>query len=140
VSPTKFQSLPQLIAQSRQLRHSAGIRAVPADLYRDLVIAAAEIAAERSDLSESQEDLLRSVCKAVDGLRGDFNRPVYVFDNVLYRLASWLPEVVFVAADTADGEIPVAKPKRKRGGRKPKPAAEPASDSPGDDAVTLPAE
>lgn len=96
MKPSALQSLPQLLEFAAGQRHNAGIVAVPAHLFRDLVIAAAEAGAANTELTPSEESFLRDACDAVDGLRKDFDRPLYVAANRLFRLGR------FVQIDNAD--------------------------------------
>jgi len=140
-------TLAELLEFAAGQRHNNGIAAVPANLFRDLVIEAATAGAKRAELTQSEESFLRDSCDAVDGLRKDFDRLLYVQANRLYRLGTFvsvaepqpgyaaefgvpvpddLPEV---AEPDEPPEIPepeaepAPKPKPKRG-RKPKPKAD----------------
>jgi len=87
----RFPNLQALIEYGLKRRHDAGIHAIPAALYRDLVIQAARagVAAEqRGELSEPQEQLLRSSCRGIDSLGNDLKRQIYLFGNQIYKLCS----------------------------------------------------
>lgn len=105
----KAANLKDLIVRCRDMRRQPGIHAIRADLYRDMVLTAAEAAAAK-DLQPPEEDFLRAACAGVQGLADDLDRAVYIPAAQLQRLAGYIGDEAPATAATP----PPRRPRRRR--------------------------
>lgn len=125
----KIATVHDLTTQALRLRTSCSIRAVPAAIYSQFVLLAAEAAAALSTLTDQEEDFLRACCKGVQGLGTDLDREVFLPAQTLYRLSCYVPKTS-APADGEQGTDTSDPPRKRRSKRRPK------QDPPADETVT----